>query len=129
MAKPARTSSDTSAVAAETPPEQLGPVFKKLAGPMKWADERFGLATLVRNDGKKAFYLRKVFPDHRSFLLGEIALYSFITLLLTGVFLTLWFKPSMGEVEYQGSYQLLRGLEVSEAYDSTLTLSFDIRGG
>jgi ubiquinol-cytochrome c reductase cytochrome b subunit len=129
MAKPARTSSDTSAVAAETPPQELGPVFKRLAGPAKWADERLGLATLVRNDGKKAFYLRKVFPDHWSFLLGEIALYSFIVLLLTGVFLTIWFKPSMGEVEYQGTYQLLRGLEVSEAYASTLALSFDIRGG
>ncbi len=130
MAKPVPTSGDdTTAVPAQTPPQELGPVFKKLAGPAKWADERLGLATLVRNDGKKAFYLRKVFPDHWSFLLGEIALYSFIVLLLTGVFLTLWFKPSMGEVEYQGSYQLLRGLEVSEAYDSTLTLSFDIRGG
>jgi ubiquinol-cytochrome c reductase cytochrome b subunit len=129
MAKPAPTSGDASAVAAETPPQQLGPVFKRLAGPTKWADERLGLATLVRNDGKKAFYLRKVFPDHWSFLLGEIALYSFIVLLLTGVFLTLWFKPSMGEVEYQGTYQLLRGLHVSEAYASTLALSFDIRGG
>ena len=120
MAKPAPTSGDSSAVAAETPPAELGPVFKRLAGPAKWADERLGLATLVRNDGKKAFYLRKVFPDHWSFLLGEIALYSFIILLLTGVFLTLWFKPSMGEVEYQGTYQLLRGLHVSEAYASTL---------
>ncbi len=129
MAKPAPISDDSSAVAAENPPAELGPVFKRLAGPTKWADERLGLATLVRNDGKKAFYLRKVFPDHWSFLLGEIALYSFITLLLTGVFLTLWFKPSMGEVEYQGSYQLLRGLHVSEAYASTLALSFDVRGG
>ena len=129
MAKPAPTSDDSSAVAAETPPPELGPVFKRLAGPAKWADERLGLATLVRNDGKKAFYLRKVFPDHWSFLLGEIALYSFIILLLTGVFLTLWFKPSMGEVEYQGTYQLLRGLHVSEAYASTLALSFDVRGG
>src|SRR6478752_2996180 len=129
MAKPARTSSDSSAVAAENPPAELGPVFKRLAGPTKWADERLGLATLVRNDGKKAFYLRKVFPDHWSFLLGEIALYSFITLLLTGVFLTLWFVPSMAEVEYQGTYQLLRGLHVSEAYASTLALSFDVRGG
>ncbi len=130
MAKPAPTvADDGTAVPAETPPQELGPVFKRLAGPAKWADERLGLATLVRNDGKKAFYLRKVFPDHWSFLLGEIALYSFIVLLLTGVFLTIWFKPSMGELEYQGPYQLLRGTEVSEAYDSTLFISFQVRGG
>ena len=74
-------------------------------------------------------FLRKVFPDHWSFLLGEIALYSFIILLLSGVFLTIWFKPSMAEIEYEGTYQLLRGLRMSEAYESTLALSFDIRGG
>src|SRR5690606_14488966 len=50
-------------------------------------------------------------------------------LLLTGVFLTLWFKPSMGEVDYQGTYQLLRGLHMSEAYSSTLNITFDVRGG
>ena len=74
-------------------------------------------------------FFRKVFPDHWSFLLGEIALYSFIVLLLSGVFLTIWFKPSMSEVEYQGSYELLRGITMSDAYASTLNLSFDIRGG
>ena len=62
-------------------------------------------------------------------MLGEIALYSFIILLLTGTFLTFWFKPSMAEVEYQGSYSLLKGLHMSEAYASTLDISFDIRGG
>ncbi len=73
--------------------------------------------------------LRKVFPDHWSFMLGEIALWSFVVLLLSGVFLTLWYVPSMGEVEYQGSYDPLRGVEMSEAYASTLKLSFDVRGG
>ncbi len=86
-------------------------------------DERVGLAKL----GKAA--LRKVFPDHWSFLLGEIALYSFIVLLLTGIFLTIWFKPSMAEIEYEGSYQLMRGLPMSEAFASTLAISFDVRGG
>jgi ubiquinol-cytochrome c reductase cytochrome b subunit len=95
----------------------------KAAGPAKWLDDRLGLASL----GKKQ--LRKVFPDHWSFMLGEIALWSFVVLLLTGVFLTFWFKPSMGEVEYMGSYAQLRGLEMSEAYASTLELSFDVRGG
>ena len=75
-------------------------------------------------------FLRKVFPDHWSFLLGEIALYSFIVLLLSGVFLTIWFKPSMAEIEYQGSYELLRGLRMSGRVRlRPLTSRFDIRGG
>jgi ubiquinol-cytochrome c reductase cytochrome b subunit len=123
MAKPATTVTADDSVQAQTPKKPLGPVFKVAAGPARWADERIGLAGLTRP------FLRKVFPDHWSFLLGEIALYSFIVLLLSGIFLTLWFKPSMGEVEYEGSYQLLRGIQMSEAYASTLSLSFDIRGG
>src|SRR5574339_760305 len=88
-----------------------------------WADDRLGLATAAKKQ------IRKVFPDHWSFMLGEIALWSFVILLLTGVFLTLWFKPSMAEVTYMGSYDQLRGLHMSEAYASTLEISFDIRGG
>jgi ubiquinol-cytochrome c reductase cytochrome b subunit len=88
-----------------------------------WADDRLGLATLAKKN------LRKVFPDHWSFMLGEIALWSFVVLLLTGVFLTLWFRPSMGEVVYDGSYEQLRGIHMSEAYASTLDISFDVRGG
>ncbi|GAA1523524.1 ubiquinol-cytochrome c reductase cytochrome b subunit [Kribbella lupini] len=95
----------------------------QLPAPVAWLDDRVGIAKLGRKN------LRKVFPDHWSFMLGEIALYSFVILLLTGVFLTLWFKPSMAEVEYQGSYSLLKGLRMSEAYESALTISFDIRGG
>ncbi|TRY18840.1 ubiquinol-cytochrome c reductase cytochrome b subunit [Tessaracoccus rhinocerotis] len=90
---------------------------------LKWGDDRVGLGKISR------FALRKVFPDHWSFLLGEIALYSFIILLLTGVFLTIWFKPSMAEIEYDGTYQLLKGIPVSEAFASTLHISFDVRGG
>jgi quinol---cytochrome-c reductase cytochrome b subunit len=123
MAEPATTVNDESEVQAQTPKKELGPVFKLASGPTKWLDDRTGLAGLIRP------YFRKVFPDHWSFLLGEIALYSFIVLLLSGVFLTIWFKPSMSEVEYQGSYELLRGLRMSDAYASTLNLSFDIRGG
>ncbi|MGH3507505.1 MAG: cytochrome bc1 complex cytochrome b subunit [Nocardioidaceae bacterium] len=93
------------------------------AGPVKWLDDRVGLGGLLKKQ------LRKVFPDHWSFMLGEIALWSFVILLLTGVFLSLWFKPSMAEVEYMGSYANLRGLEMSEAYASTLDISFDVRGG
>src|SRR5829696_138445 len=123
MAQPASTVDTGSSVQPQAPKKPLGPVFKVAAGPPPWADERIGLAGLSRP------FLRKVFPDHWSFLLGEIALYTFIILLLSGVFLTLWFKPSMAEIEYEGSYQLLRGIPMSEAYASTLAISFDIRGG
>ena len=94
-----------------------------LAGPARWADERLGLGGATKKQ------LRKVFPDHWSFMLGEIALWSFVVLLLTGVFLTFWFRPSMAEVVYDGSYDALRGLHMSEAYASTLHISFDVRGG
>src|SRR5687767_7149170 len=73
--------------------------------------------------------LNKVYPDHWSFLLGEIALYSFIVLLLSGTYLTFFFDASMVEVVYEGSYAPLRGVEMSAAYDSALQLSFDVRGG
>jgi ubiquinol-cytochrome c reductase cytochrome b subunit len=96
---------------------------KVVTMPLEFLDERIGLAKLA----KKA--LRKVFPDHWSFLLGEIALYSFIVLLLSGTFLTLWFKPSMQEVVYNGSYGPLQGVHMSEAFASTLHISFDVRGG
>ena len=90
---------------------------------VNWHDDRLGLAKMGKEN------LRKVFPDHWSFLLGEIALYSFVVLLLTGVFLTIWFKPSMAEVDYNGPYQLLKGTPMSEAFASTLDLSFEVRGG
>jgi ubiquinol-cytochrome c reductase cytochrome b subunit len=73
--------------------------------------------------------LNKVFPTHWSFLLGEIAMYSFIVLLLTGVYLTLFFDPSMAEVTYNGAYQPLRGVDMSKAFASTLDISFEVRGG
>ncbi len=96
---------------------------KAVTMPLEFLDERVGLAKLVKKE------LRKVFPDHWSFLLGEIALYSFIVLLLSGTFLTLWFKPSMVEVVYSGSYGPLQGVHMSEAFASTLDISFDVRGG
>jgi len=94
-----------------------------LAGVGIWVDDRFHAAR-----GARAL-ARKIFPDHWSFLLGEIALYSFIILLLTGVFLTLWFQPSMTSVVYHGSYTRLDGVKMSQAYASTLNISFDVRGG
>jgi ubiquinol-cytochrome c reductase cytochrome b subunit len=62
-------------------------------------------------------------------MLGEIALYAFVVLVITGIFLTIFFEPDMHRVAYDGSYRLLRGVPVSKAYDSTLRLSFDVRGG
>jgi len=73
--------------------------------------------------------LRKSFPDHWTFLLGEIALYSLVVLVLTGVWLTLFFEPGMSEVVYGGRYVPLRGVLMSQAFDSTLRISFDVRGG
>ncbi|WP_425437684.1 cytochrome b [Mumia flava] len=96
---------------------------QKAAGPVGWLDDRLGLGPLVKKN------IRKVFPDHWSFLLGEIALWSFVVLLLTGTFLAIWYQPSMNEITYNGSYEPMRGLEMSQAYASTLDISFDIRGG
>ncbi|MEV0615941.1 ubiquinol-cytochrome c reductase cytochrome b subunit [Nonomuraea sp. NPDC050404] len=101
----------------------LKTVPKAIAGPSNYLDERLGGANALKRN------LRKIFPDHWSFMLGEIALYSFIILLLTGTFLTLWFKPSMMEVAYDGSYAPLKGVLMSEAYASSLEISFDVRGG
>ncbi|MEZ3182270.1 cytochrome bc complex cytochrome b subunit [Streptomyces pimonensis] len=73
--------------------------------------------------------LRKAFPGHWSFYLGELALYSLVILILTGIHLTLFFKPSMAEVVYNGSYTPLDGIPMSEAFASTVDISFDVRGG
>jgi ubiquinol-cytochrome c reductase cytochrome b subunit len=86
-------------------------------------DQRLHLAAGMRRQ------INKVFPTHWSFMLGEIALYSFIVLLLSGTYLALYFDPSLTEVKYHGSYIPLRGVEMSKAYESTLDLSFDVRGG
>lgn len=94
-----------------------------LAKPIIWSDERVGSAKGMK------FLLRKVFPDHWSFLLGEVAMYSMVICLITGTFLTFWYIPSMGEVEYNGSFVPLKGIAMSEAYASTLHISFDIKGG
>ncbi|MFG2074285.1 cytochrome bc1 complex cytochrome b subunit [Nonomuraea maritima] len=96
---------------------------KSITGPANFLDERIGGANFLKRN------LRKIFPDHWTFLLGEIALYSFIILLLTGTFLTFWFEPSMDDVIYNGPYAPLRGVEMSAAYASTMEISFEVRGG
>jgi ubiquinol-cytochrome c reductase cytochrome b subunit len=90
---------------------------------VRFLDQRSGSAPFVR----KA--LRYVFPDHWSFLLGEVALYSFVVLVLTGIYLTLFFEPSLAKVHYHGSYAPLQGAEMSEAYRSAIDLSFKVKAG
>jgi quinol---cytochrome-c reductase cytochrome b subunit len=86
-------------------------------------DERSGAAPLARTA------LRYVFPDHWAFLLGEVALYSFLVLVLTGIYLTFFFEPSTQQVVYHGSVETLRGTQVSQAYRSVVDISFDVRAG
>lgn len=97
---------------------------ERIAGTVaNYVDERTGAAKWMKKN------LTKVFPDHWSFLLGEIVLYSFVILLLTGTFLTFWYDPSQREVIYDGSYAPLQGIEMSAAYASSLNISFEVRGG
>ena len=98
-------------------------VPKALSGTGSWLDDRFHGARGLR------VFMRKVFPDHWSFMLGEIALWSFVILLLTGTFLAFFFVPSTAPVVYHGSYVKLDGITMSQAYQSTLNISFDVRAG
>ncbi len=110
---------------AHDPEPDVAPsgAMKTAGGVANWLDERTGA-------GKgAAFLLKKVFPDHWSFMLGEIAMYSMIICLLSGTFLTFWFVPSAGQIAYDGSYLPLQGVTMSEAYRSTIDISFDVRGG
>lgn len=88
-----------------------------------YVDERLGAASVIKTFG------RKIFPDHWSFMLGEVALYSFIVLVVTGTFLTFFYQPSMAHTYYDGGYAPLKGMEMTAAYASSLDISFDIRGG
>jgi ubiquinol-cytochrome c reductase cytochrome b subunit len=93
------------------------------ANPVAFVDERLGAARGLR------FLMDYVFPDHWSFLLGEIALYSFIVLVATGTFLALFFNPDTTQVVYHGGYRALEGASMSGAYASTLHISFEVSGG
>ena len=90
---------------------------------MLWLDQRTGAARVLRTA------LRKVFPDHWSFLLGEIALFCFVILLATGTFMTFFYVPSAAPVTYEGPYAPLQGQEVSAAFDSVMHLSFEVQAG
>jgi ubiquinol-cytochrome c reductase cytochrome b subunit len=91
--------------------------------PVAFIDERAAAAPLLRK------LLRYLFPDHWSFLLGEVALYSFVVLVATGTFLALFFEPSLSDTVYRGSYEPLQGATMSHAYKSAVNLSFDVRAG
>jgi len=88
-----------------------------------YIDERTSISGMVRELG------RKIFPDHWSFMLGEVALYSFVVILLTGTFLTFFYDPSMASVLYDGAHIPSKGIEMSAAMASTLDISFEVRGG
>lgn len=88
-----------------------------------WLDQR------ISGGGFVKFFARKIFPDHWSFMFGEVALYSFVILLISGAFLTMFFDPSMEEVVYSGPYEPFQGLHMSRAYESTLEITFEVTGG
>jgi ubiquinol-cytochrome c reductase cytochrome b subunit len=115
-----RAREDSTAQSKDGSPEEPTTKAGALAS---WLDERTSAAKPT------SYLLKKVFPDHWSFMLGEIAMFSLVILLVTGTFLTFWFVPSAGRVIYNGSYVPLRGIPMSEAYKSTIDISFDVRGG
>ncbi|MGZ4202141.1 MAG: cytochrome b, partial [Thermoleophilaceae bacterium] len=90
---------------------------------VRWSDERVGGSSRIRK------LMRYVFPDHWSFLLGEIALYSFVVLVATGIFLTFFYEPSDTMVHYHGAYDPLQNIVMSKAYASVVNLSFDVPAG
>jgi ubiquinol-cytochrome c reductase cytochrome b subunit len=94
-----------------------------IRGVLRFVDERTAGASLLRK------VLRYLFPDHWSFLLGEVALYAFVVLVGTGIYLALFFDPSTATLHYYGSYEPLRGHEMTHAYKSALDLSFGVKAG
>jgi ubiquinol-cytochrome c reductase cytochrome b subunit len=98
-------------------------VHRRFERGLRYTEQRLGGAPAYK------WMLRYVFPDHWTFLLGEIALYAFVVLVGTGIFLTLYYIPSDTQVIYHGPYALLRTQEMSEAYRSVLNLSFNVPAG
>ncbi|MET0828648.1 MAG: ubiquinol-cytochrome c reductase cytochrome b subunit, partial [Microbacterium sp.] len=116
----------TATAPADTPDAEkrdapLGGRF--IGATANYIDERTSLSGFVKELG------RKIFPDHWSFMLGEIALWSFVVVLLSGTFLTFFFQASMVPTHYTGAFLPMRGVEMSAALDSSLMISFDLRGG
>jgi ubiquinol-cytochrome c reductase cytochrome b subunit len=94
-----------------------------LRDPLRFIDERTGAAPFLKG------VMRYLFPDHWSFLLGEVALYAFVVLVATGVYLSFFFHPSFAETVYTGPYQPLQGVTMSEAYKSVVDISLSVKAG
>jgi quinol---cytochrome-c reductase cytochrome b subunit len=90
---------------------------------VRYLDQRSGTAPFVRKT------LRYLFPDHWSFLLGEVALYCFLVLVATGIYLALFYSDSRADVVYHGPYVPLQGRHMSEAYRSVLDISTSVKAG
>src|SRR5215212_9797892 len=106
----------TPAKRTEAEPTEL----ERLVG---WVDERTGLGGVARSE------LRKVFPEHWTFLIGEVALFALVVLVATGVFLTFFYTADSRSTTYDGPYAPLAGAQVSAAFDSVMRLSFEVRAG
>src|SRR3954471_20869048 len=72
---------------------------------------------------------RKLFPANWSFLLGEITLYAFVGLLLSGIYLALFFSPSTAAVVYHGPDRSFEGRPLPEAFVSVMRLSLEVPFG
>lgn len=94
-----------------------------IAALARWIDRRVAGSSWVQEK------IKKIFPESWAHLFGEVALYSFVVLVLTGTFLALFFEPSHKETHYEGEYEALNGVKMTAAYASTIKLSFDIPGG
>ncbi|MGW9626739.1 cytochrome bc1 complex cytochrome b subunit [Microbacterium sp. NPDC055521] len=111
----------TATLKEDTKQKPLGGRF--IGATANYLDERTSLSGFVKELG------RKIFPDHWSFMLGEIALWAFVAVFLSGTFLTFFFQASMAPTHYTGAYAPLRGVEMTAAFESALRISWDIRGG
>ncbi|WP_159620750.1 cytochrome b [Ruania rhizosphaerae] len=112
-------------MSARTEVPQQRKTSPTVAAGADFLDTRVGASKMVKE------FARKIFPDHWSFLLGEIALFSFVILILSGIFLTMFFVPSMTEVHYPEDALpvTMQGLEMSEAFASTVYMSYHVPGG
>ncbi|HET9058900.1 MAG TPA: cytochrome b N-terminal domain-containing protein [Acidimicrobiales bacterium] len=90
---------------------------------LDFVDDRLGSSKWIRSA------LDKIFPDHWSFMVGEVAMYCFVLLIVTGIYLALFYSPSSQVVVYHGSYAPLDGQHFTQAYESVINLSFNVRFG
>jgi ubiquinol-cytochrome c reductase cytochrome b subunit len=98
-------------------------VIDPVRDPVRFIDQRTSAAPLIKK------VMRYLFPDHWSFLLGEVVLYSFVVLIATGIYLTLFFDPSTAHTIYHGPYKPLDGQTMSDAYKSVVNISFSVKAG